>query len=233
MLWQTDEVRSQRPRVVDEIRQALWFVEESLWDGRTARCSPSCASLTARDVGRSPLRFGTWIGGDLDGNPHAGAETVEAALEQARTLARDAARSATSASLRARGGCRTTLVEVDPAVGAVHDVPAEQNADEPYRRRLTSIWERLRADAFASAGELLAELDLLDDSLRAHGGERVADGGLATLRRRVEIFGLHLAKLDLRTHARAVHDTRPDGCSRPWQPRRGCSSGTGPRRSTG
>jgi phosphoenolpyruvate carboxylase len=101
------------------------------------------------------------------------------------------------------------LVEVDPAVGAVPDVAPEQNAEEPYRRRLTSIWQRLGRDAFASARELLDELDLLEASLRAHRGGRIADGGLADLRRRVEIFGLHLAALELRTHAGAVRAREP------------------------
>src|SRR5712691_2379274 len=74
ILWQTDEVRSRRPRVVDEIRNGHWFVEESLW-GAAPRL---LAELRARVPGSgSPLRFGTWIGGDLDGNPYAGAETVE------------------------------------------------------------------------------------------------------------------------------------------------------------
>jgi phosphoenolpyruvate carboxylase len=204
ILWQTDEVRSQRPRVIDEIRHGLWFFEESLWQtapellAELRRLAPDSATVP---------RFGTWIGGDLDGNPHTGAETVEAALEHAHVLAltllrrdvRDLARS---------WGMSTELVAADPEVGAVGDVPDAQNADEPYRRRLTSLWERLGEDAL-SADELLAELDLLDRSLRANGGARIADGSLAALRRRVEIFGLHLAKLDLRTHSRAVHEREP------------------------
>jgi phosphoenolpyruvate carboxylase len=202
ILWQTDEVRSQRPRVVDEIRQMLWFVEESLWDAAPR----ALAELESHGVhvARSPLRFGSWVGGDLDGNPHAGGATVEAALDQGRTLARDLLQRDVRALARS-WGMSSTLVEADAEVGAVDNIPDEQTVDEPYRRRLTSIWRRLRDDAFGSAGELLAELDLIDGSLRAHRGERIADGGLAALRRRVEIFGLHLAKLDLRTHAAAVH----------------------------
>ncbi len=211
LLWQTDEVRSQRPRVVDEIRHGLWFIEESLWSA-APRLVAELRELVG-DAGLpqrfgAPLRFGTWIGGDLDGNPHAGAETVEAALEQARALALDLLARDVLELARA-WGISAELVDVDPEVGAVADVPPGQNADEPYRRRLTSIWQRLRADAFQSAEELLAELDLLDRSLRAHGATRVADGGLATLRRRVEIFGLHLAKLDLRTHSKAVREREP------------------------
>jgi phosphoenolpyruvate carboxylase len=202
ILWQTDEVRSQRPRVVDEIRQTLWFLEESLWNA-APRALAELESHGAH-VARSPLRFGSWVGGDLDGNPHAGAATIEAALVQARTRARDLLQRDVRALARS-WGMSSTVVEADTAVGAVDDLPDSQNVDEPYRRRLTSILGRLRDDAFGSAAELLAELDLIDSSLRAHRGERIADGGLRALRRRVEIFGLHLAKLDLRTHSAAVH----------------------------
>jgi phosphoenolpyruvate carboxylase len=205
LLWQTDEVRSQRPRVVDEIRHGLWFVEESLWSAAPRLLAELRELPAAAKQEHSPLSFGTWIGGDLDGNPYAGPETVEAALEQARTLALSLLARDVRELARA-WGISSELVDVDPEVGAVADVPAEINAYEPYRRRLTSIWQRLRADGFASAGELLGELDLLDRSLRAHAGARIAEGGLASLRRRVEIFGLHLAKLDLRTHARSVRD---------------------------
>jgi phosphoenolpyruvate carboxylase len=204
ILWQSDEVRSRRPRVSDEIRHGLWFFEESLWEA-----APRLhAELQELVPGARPLRFGSWIGGDLDGNPHTGAATVEEALERARALALELLRRDVRELARA-WGMSEQLVEVDPEVGAVDDVPPEQNVDEPYRRRLTSIWQRLGADGFASAAELLAELELLDRSLRAHRGARIADGGLAALRRRVELFGLHLAKLDLRTHSRAVREREP------------------------
>jgi len=201
ILWQTDEVRSRRPRVVDEIRTGLWFVESSLWDA-APRVVAELRELVPGAP--APLEFGTWIGGDLDGNPHAGPETIEEALERARSLARTLLRQEVR-SLATAWGMSTMLVEVDPRVGAV-DLPAEQNSDEPYRRRLTSIWNRLGADDYRSAAELLEELDLLDASLRAHRGARVADGGLAALRRRVELFGLHVAKLDVRVHAAAVRE---------------------------
>jgi phosphoenolpyruvate carboxylase len=201
ILWQTDEVRSRRPRVVDEIRTGLWFVESSLWDA-APRVVAELRELVPGAP--APLRFGTWIGGDLDGNPNAGPETIEEALERARSLARSLLRQEVRA-LATSWGMSTALVEVDPQVGAV-DLPAERNVGEPYRRRLTSIWNRLGADEYRTAAELLEELDLVDESLRAHRGSRVADGGLAALRRRVELFGLHVAKLDVRVHASAVRE---------------------------
>jgi phosphoenolpyruvate carboxylase len=201
ILWQTDEVRSRRPRVVDEIRTGLWFVETSLWDAAPR----VLAELRALVPGApAPLRFGTWIGADLDGNPHTGPETVEEALERARSLARSLLRREVRA-LATSWGMSTSLVDVDERVGAV-DLPADLNSDEPYRRRLTAIWNRLGADDYRTAAELLEELDLLDESLRAHRGARVADGALAGLRRRVEVFGLHVAKLDVRVHASAVRE---------------------------
>jgi phosphoenolpyruvate carboxylase len=204
ILWQTDEVRSQRPRVADEIRHGHWFFEESLW-----QAAPDLLAELRRHARHAVAapRFGTWIGGDLDGNPNTGAETVEQALEQARALVRDLLRHDVRELARS-WGMSTSVVTADPTIGIVDDVREEQNADEPYRRRLTSIWNRLGEDAL-TADELLTELDLVDASLRAHRGTRIAESGLADLRRKVEIFGLHLAKLDLRTHSRAVREREP------------------------
>ena len=190
LLWQTDEIRSKRPRVVDEIRQGLWFFEQSFWNAIPDLERALGARLRGADTA---LRFGTWIGGDLDGNPNVGPETIEDALERARQLARELYR----AELRALGaawGMSTTVIGQVP----------ERDDDEPFRAVLVEIWERLGADAYADGGALLADLDDLDALLRAHRGERVADGRLADLRARARTFGLHLAKLDLRVHASAI-----------------------------
>ena len=191
LLWQTDEIRSKRPRVVDEIRQGLWFFEQSFWN--------AIPELERALVGRlagagEALRFGTWIGGDLDGNPNVGPETVADALERARRLARDLYR-AELRELGAAWGMSTTVIGRVPEVG---------DADEPFRTVLVEIWERLGADGYADGSELVADLDVLDALLRAHRGERVADGRLADLRARARTFGLHLAKLDVRVHASAI-----------------------------
>jgi phosphoenolpyruvate carboxylase len=192
LLWQTDEIRSKRPRVVDEIRQGLWFFEQSFWNA-----IPDLERALAERLegAGDALRFGTWIGGDLDGNPHVGPETIEDALERARQLARELYR----AELRALGaawGMSTTVI------GEV----SELGGDEPFRAALVAIWERLGADAYADGGALLADLDDLDTLLRAHRGGRVADGRLADLRACARTFGLHLAKLDIRIHASVVRN---------------------------
>jgi phosphoenolpyruvate carboxylase len=208
-LWQTDEVREQRPRVLDEIRHGLWFFEESLWEA-----APHLLAAYREQVAKAPLplRFGSWIGGDQDGNPAAGPQTAEAALHESRSLAlgryRDEVRS-----LAGELGMSSSLVGVSQKLldSIARDeqeltdyavVIGDQNEGEPYRRKLSFVWWRLQTDGYPSPDDFAADLALIDASLRAHRGARVADGALADLRRRVELFGFHVAKLDVRLHAR-------------------------------
>jgi phosphoenolpyruvate carboxylase len=225
LLWQTDEVRARRPRVVDEIRHGLWFFEQSLL---------RVAELLLADYRRilpgapAPFRFGTWIGGDLDGNPAAGAETIADAVEQARVLALNTY-VAEVRELAQVLGISSQLAAVSPELVASiardeQELPdyaadlADRNLDEPYRRKLSFVWRRLRnaledaGPSYASSAAFAADLDVLDHSLREGRASRVADGRLAALRRRVELFGFHLAKLDVRVHAdelRACSDRIP------------------------
>lgn len=189
ILWQTDEISVRRPRVVDEIRHGLWFFEQSFW-----QAVPELVRSLRRELPGAPLplRFGSWIGGDMDGNPEAGAETIEQALERARTLARDLFR----AEIRRLGEAWGMAAEL---VGDVPELAA--SSPEPYRVALTAIWGRLADDAYDDGDALRADLGELDRAVRAHGGSRMADGGLADVVVRAEVFGLHLASLDLRVHA--------------------------------
>ncbi len=221
-LWETDEVRAARPRVVDEIRHGLWFFEQSLLDEAVELTRALRRRLPAA---RMPLRFGSWIGGDQDGNPAAGPETITESLERARTLALLRYRAEVR-ELAAFIGAATTLIGVLPELEEsiardereLPDYAAEigaQNAGEPYRRKLSFVWHRLGqtltdgAGGYPSAGDLLADLDLVGGSLHAHRGRRIADGRLADLRTRVEIFGFHLAKLDVRLHANDLAEPGP------------------------
>jgi phosphoenolpyruvate carboxylase len=211
-LWQTDEVREQRPRVLDEIRHGLWFFEESLWDAAPRLLAAYRERLPDAPL---PIRFGSWIGGDQDGNPAAGPQTAEAALHESRSLAiaryRDDVRA-----LAGELGMSSSLVGVSQELidSLARDereleeytlAIGEQNEGEPYRRKLSFVWWRLQTDGYESADELAADLALVDASLRANRGERVAAGRLAALRRRVELFGFHVAKLDVRLHAKDFH----------------------------
>ena len=194
ILWQTDEVRSRRPRVVDEVRNGLWFVEASLWQALPRLLRELDDAIPGAVP---PLRLGTWIGGDMDGNPNAGAETIVEALERARTLARELLRR----DVRALGSAWGMSTEL---VGPVPEL--DPSSDEPYRAALVQIWDRLAADEYGDAEELASDLERIDTALRNHGAARVADGALADLRGRVEVFGLHVATLDLRVHSKQVRE---------------------------
>jgi phosphoenolpyruvate carboxylase len=217
LLWQADEVRHDRLRITDEIRHGLWFFEHSLLDAAT----DLLASWRERiPDAPAPLVFGSWIGGDMDGNPSAGPESIAEALARARTLALD----------RYRAEVRTLAVEVASARSLVrvsdeleasiaHDekeLPSyaaeigARNELEPYRRKLSFMWWRLGNDGYADADELLGDLALIRRSLTAHGGRRIADGRIARLERMVEIFGFHVAKLDVRLHANELGTERAE-----------------------
>ena len=212
-LWQTDEVRSRRPHIVDEIRNGHWFFEQSLIDAAERLLADFRRRVPDAPV---PLRFGTWIGGDADGNPATSAETVGEARRRARELLRGRYRAEVRA-LAAELGMSSRLVAVTDELRASveqdeRELPdyaaaiGDQNLDEPYRRKLSFVWHRLDADLYPDADRLLADLDVVDRSLRANRGARIADGSLAALRRRVELFGFHLAELEVRVHARDALD---------------------------
>jgi phosphoenolpyruvate carboxylase len=213
ILWQTDEVRHGRPRVADEIRHGLWFFEHSLIDASERLLAEYRTQLPDAP---SPLSFGSWIGGDMDGNPATGAETIRAALAAARELAlaryRDEVRELAVALAMHR-----SLVIVSPELDESiardeRELPeyaaaiGRRSELEPYRRKLSFMTWRLANDGYRDADALLEDLDLLARSLEANRGTRIARGRLAALRRRVELFGFHLAKLDVRLHARELRE---------------------------
>jgi phosphoenolpyruvate carboxylase len=165
-----------------------------------------------------PLSFGTWIGGDLDGNPSAGPQSIDEALERARTLALAQYRAEVRALAVELAPARS-LVDVSPELEASlqrdeDELPGyaaeigARNELEPYRRELSFMWWRLGNDGYGSADELLADLRTIRASLAANRGARVADGRVARLERMVEIFGFHLATLDVRLHARDLASER-------------------------
>jgi phosphoenolpyruvate carboxylase len=208
LLWQTDEVRHDRLRISDEIRNGLWFFEHSLLDA---------AEDLLREWRRRfpdappPLRFGSWIGGDMDGNPSAGAATIDEALARARTLARERYRDrvrALAVELSSHRSFVRVTEELEESLARDElELPAyaaeigSQNELEPYRRKLSFVWWRLANDAYQSAEQLLEDLAVIRRSLEADRGARLA-ARVAALERTVEIFGFDVARLDVRVHAR-------------------------------
>ncbi|HEX7083733.1 MAG TPA: phosphoenolpyruvate carboxylase [Gaiellaceae bacterium] len=215
LLWQTDEVRHDRLRVRDEIRHGLWFFEHTLMDAATDLLEEWRRRLPDAPP---PLRFGSWIGGDMDGNPSTGADTVDEALARARALALG----------RYRDEVRALAVEVAPTRSLVtvsdeleaslardeRELPGyaaeigARNELEPYRRKLSFMWWRLSHDGYRTPQELLDDLAVVRRSLSANRGRRIAQGRIARLERMVETFGFHVAQLDVRVHARDLDGPR-------------------------
>jgi phosphoenolpyruvate carboxylase len=215
VLWQTDEVRHDSLRVADEIRHGLWFFEHSLmpatvdlfgdWRRRFPDTPP-------------PLVFGTWIGGDLDGNPNTGPQTIEAALERSRSLAFERYRievralavelSASRSLVRVGDELEASIARDERELPEYAGEIGARNTIEPYRRKLSFMWWRLGNNGYRHPEELLDDLRVIRESLVANGGARVADGRVGRLERMVEVFGFHLGKLDVRLHARDLGSQR-------------------------
>ena len=224
VLWHTDEVRSVRPRVLDEVGNAIFYLERTFFDAIPDVHEQLGESL-ARHYPRITLpaqpliSLGSWVGSDQDGNPNADAAMLTETLrlqrrtlltryrERVRELARDLSQSTrlTKVSDELTASIRRDERELE----AYADTLSPGTRDEPYRRKLSFIWSRLGAaldgepTAYPSADHLIADLDLLDASLRRHRGSAIADGDLLRLRRQVRVFGFIGARLDVRQH-RAV-----------------------------
>ena len=227
-IWQTDELRREQPNPVDEARSILYFLTEIAEHGVPELLDDIDAVV--RSVGGSldpdlvPIRFGSWVGGDRDGNPNVTpATTVEVlAFQRVRALR---LLIAEIEELSAELSVSTAVNDISPALAAQLADDAERfpdvmsrftklSAGEPYRQRCSVMHHRLLQaaetppgrGAYDSPDELTADLALLADSLSAHGGELLARGRVARVRRMVAMIGFHLAVLDIRQHARVHHD---------------------------
>ena len=215
--WQTDEVRRERVSPLDEVRAGLVVFEQSLWNAlpqylRAVDRALGATTSTPLPRGAAPIRFGSWIGGDRDGNPNITAEVTRQATWLARWQAADlylkdvvALRSELSLSqrhasdeLRARVGeahepYRVLLAEVRDRLRATRDLAEEALAESAPK--LTGVAPYLSAD------ELAEPLELCFRSLVSTGNEVIAAGRLTDIVRRVTTFGVTLARLDLRQEA--------------------------------
>ena len=216
-LWQTRLLRFTKLTVADEVENALSYYEATF-----LREIPRLYADLERELGQQPvhsfLRMGQWIGGDRDGNPNVNAQTLVHAL---RRQAEVALRHHLT-ELHHLGGelsVSAMLVSCDPAMQALAERSPDTNAhrmDEPYRRALTGMYARLAAtlkdltggdaarhavapqNPYRQADELLADLRTIATSLKAHHGAALVAQRLAPLIRAVEVFGFHLATVDLR-----------------------------------
>ncbi|HYO75771.1 MAG TPA: phosphoenolpyruvate carboxylase, partial [Thermoanaerobaculia bacterium] len=208
--WETDEVRHTRPTPLDEVKGGLFIFEQTVWDAlprylRTLDDALRTHTSRALPLDAAPIRFGSWIGGDRDGNPNVTAAVTGNACLLARWVAADLYH-------REIDALRSEL-SMESGSDEMPDV------DEPYRAVLREVRERLLAtrtsieEALAAPagwqnwgtrGELLDTHDLLAPLMRCHrslhatGNGIIADGRLLDLIRRVHAFGLTLVRLDVR-----------------------------------
>jgi len=216
-LWQTRLLRYSKLTVADEIENALSYYESTFLTE-----IPKLYADLERELGSHPvpsfLRMGQWIGGDRDGNPNVSAATLALALRRQAEVAlrhylTEVHFLGGELSLSAR------LVQVSPEMQALAERSpdhSEHRQDEPYRRALTGIYARLAAtlkeltggdaarhavapqNPYATSEEFLADLRVIEASLRSHRGAPLAAERLHPLVRAVEVFGFHLATVDLR-----------------------------------
>ena len=219
--WQTSEAPPRRPTVTDEVDHIGHYL------GVLFRVLPAFYRVFGDAVEaawgqriRLPnvLRFGTWVGGDMDGNPNVGADTIEAALtaQRAQVLSqyRDELRALARVLTQTRDRAGISG-EVEERLAAYRNAMPEAAAalparrdDMPYRQLLELMTARLQPDAphaYATVDEFLADLELIDASLAANRGEHAGGQALRRLLRRARSFGFHMAALDLRQDS-AAHD---------------------------
>ena len=222
-LWGSDELRAITLTVLDEVRGGLVHFIRTIADTvpRVYRdLERALAEYYPDDEIRVPplLAFGSWIGGDRDGNPNVTPETTIASLELMRVMCLQFLQGriellAGRLSLSDRiGGPAPGLEPILEHGAEVYPDLAAQlagvNPEEPYRRALTFMRERVRATRRGEPGfylepaELLRDLRRVEQSLCDGGGSLTATGDLGDVIRQVEVFGFHFARLDIREHAR-------------------------------
>jgi phosphoenolpyruvate carboxylase len=228
-LWQTNLLRRTRLQVADEVNNGLAYYDYSFLHELPHFYADLEQELAGWGMGSAPLpsflRMGSWIGGDRDGNPFVNAAVLEDALrlQSAKALGHYLS------ELRLLGAelsLDSRLVDVSPSLTELAARSPDRSPYrryEPYRRAITGIYARLAATAraldqadplrapvgsaapYADSGELLAELTTVGNSLIANGSELLAKGRLRDLRRAVDVFGFHLAAIDLRQNS-VVHE---------------------------
>lgn len=237
-LWQTDEIRQEKPRVGDEVKNVLFYLEEILFPLvprfyaalERAAADAFGAPMTIPNV----LRFGSWVGADMDGNPNVTPEVaIDTALAQTSRVLDlylhelTTLGAALSQSTRRTAVSNDLLASLETDAARMPDLARGLEAttrNEPYRRKVGYMADRLRATraavvavrenegaalvlpdhAYDSPVTLIADLDLVLASLVDNRGGSAGADRVRALRRQVETFGFHLARLDVRIPAEWV-----------------------------
>ena len=219
ILWQTDELREHKPTVLDEVRNGLYYFDQTLFEvlpeihQEVAECLEKYYSNTSWKVPNF-LRFGSWIGGDRDGNPNVTHEVTWETLERQRRLVLKKYKNVLVDLMR-RYSHSTTRVKVSYELLTF----LKENEDlylteekkwpiktEAYRRVFALIIERIRQVGksdlgYQAAEEFLADLFMINNSLKQHHPAAHELEIIQKLIRQVQLFGFHLATLDIRNHS--------------------------------
>ena len=232
LLWQSDETRDRPPTVMDEVRTGLYFFEVTIFNlipKIYEELERGLAEVFPGVTFRIPpfLRYGSWIGGDRDGNPFVTLAITEdtlrtmkeTVLKQYNIAVDDLYQHLIPAVTRIQVSeeLRTSIAADLKLVPEDEVEVLERFRMEPYRQKLIMMFRRLRATraenerpwddrarnarAYRNVDEFMADLRIIERSLLANNGERLARGRLAALIRQVEVFGFHLATLDIRQHS--------------------------------
>ena len=233
LLWQTDELRLGRPEPLDEAVNSIYYLDELLLETVPEVLAEFVTEVKKLGVNLSltaqPLRFGTWIGGDRDGNPNITSEVTKAAilLQNAhftRSLFShlDELRQALSISTKLAGVSKELELSVAKDLENLPEIEARYrriNIEEPYRLKATAIRHKLSLTQsrhasglphfpgrdYKDTAELLQDFNIMRSSLLEHNGQLIANGLLDRIMRSISAFGLTHATMDIREHSDAHH----------------------------
>ena len=233
LLWQTDELRLGRPEPLDEAVNSIYYLDELLLETVPEVLAEFVTEVKKLGVNLSltarPLRFGTWIGGDRDGNPNITSEVTKAAilLQNAhftRSLFShlDELRQALSISTKLAGVSKELEISVAKDLENLPEIEARYrriNIEEPYRLKATAIRHKLSLTQsrhasglphfpgrdYKDTAELLQDFNIMRTSLLENNGQLIANGLLDRIMRSISAFGLTHATMDIREHSDAHH----------------------------
>lgn len=229
-LWQTDELRNRKPTVIDEVRNGLFYFDETLFDAlpdvyeELERCLNKYYPEQSWHV-PSFLRFGSWIGGDRDGNPSVVSDVTWETMIRHRQITLKKYEQTLTHWIRLFSFSKTMVDVTDELMQSIETDRKHfreyatvrppnlwRNEREPYKIKISYMIEKLRNTSsedtinehlrYSSPEEFAEDLKIIDRSLKHHHANYISETYVAKCIRQVELFGFHMAALDIRQHSK-------------------------------
>lgn len=224
-LWQTDELRDRKPTVIDEVKYGLYYFDETLFDvlpqvyQELERCLHKYYPEESWYV-PTFLKFGSWIGGDRDGNPSVTSKITWQTLTMHRNLVLKKYEEQLTGLMRHMSFSKNIVEVTKELLDSIEKdrsnviLPPDvvwRNEKEPYRIKVKYMIQKIRNTADPKVGEgqkynnpseFMEDLLVMERSLRNHYADFIADTYVRTIIRQVELFGFHLVTLDIRQHSK-------------------------------